>query len=91
MQNIYKIKKAQKNIETKNKLLDNAKNFYKGRKKIIEGFKNGLFPLKSDDEFEEQTSKKFNEKEPPIKPAKNDVNELTEFITKEETDINRII
>ena len=51
MQNIYKIKKAQKNIETKNKLLDNAKNFYKGRKKIIEGFKNGLFPLKSDDEF----------------------------------------
>ena len=28
-----------KYIETKNKLLDNAKNFYK-RKKVIEGFKN---------------------------------------------------
>ena len=26
-------------IEEKNKLLNNAKNFYKGRKKIIEGLK----------------------------------------------------
>ena len=57
--------KAQKYIQAKNKLLDNAKNFYEGRKKIIEGFKNRIFPLKSDDEIEEQqTSKKFNEKEP---------------------------
>ena len=30
-----------------------------------------------------------NEKEPPIKPTKTDVNELNELITKEETDINR--
>ena len=81
--------KAQKYIEAKNKLLENAKNFYEGREKIIEGFKNGIFPLKSDDEFEEQqTSKKFNEKEPPIKPTKIDVNELNELITKEETGIN---
>ena len=49
------------------------KNFYEGRKKINEGFENGIFPLKSDDEFEEQqTSKKFDEKEPPIKPTKTD-------------------
>ena len=55
--------KAQKYIQAKNKLLDNAKNFYEGRKKIIEGFKNGIFPLKSDDEIEEQqTSKKFNKR-----------------------------
>ena len=55
--------KAQKYIESKNKLLDNEKNFYKGRKEIIEGFKNGIFPLQSDDEFEEQqASKKFNKK-----------------------------
>ena len=82
--------KAQKYIKAKNKLLDNAKNFYEGRKKIIEGFKNGIFPLKSVDEFEEhQTSKKFNEKEPPIKPTKIDVNELNELITKKETGINR--
>ena len=57
--------KAQKYIESKNKLLDNAKNSYKGRKEIIEGFKNGIFLLTSDDEFEEQqTSKKFTKKEP---------------------------
>ena len=55
--------KSHKYIEAKNNLLDNAKNFYKGRKKIIESFKNGIFLLKSDDGFEEQqTSKKFNEK-----------------------------
>ena len=44
----------QKYIEAKNKLLDNAKNFYDGREKIIEGFNDGIFPLKSDDEFKEQ-------------------------------------
>ena len=31
--------KVQKYIQAKNKLLDNAKNFYERRKKIIEGFK----------------------------------------------------
>ena len=40
--------------EAKNKLLNNAKNFYKGIEKIIERFKNGIFPLNYDDE-EEQT------------------------------------
>ena len=40
-----------KYLETKNKLLDNAKNFYEGRKKIIEGFNDRIFSLKSDDEF----------------------------------------
>ena len=37
--------RGQKYNEAKNKLLDNAKTFYKGREKIIEGFKNGIFPL----------------------------------------------
>ena len=55
--------KAQKYIETKNKLLDNAKNFYEGREKNIDGFKNRIFPLKFDDEFEEQqTSENFHKK-----------------------------
>ena len=81
---------AQKYIEEKNKLLDNAKNVYEGRKKITESFKNGIFSLKSDDEFEEQqTGKKSNKKELPIKPTKIDANELNEFIIKEETDINK--
>ena len=34
-----------KYVEAKNKLLNNAKNFYEGREKIIEGFKNEIFPL----------------------------------------------
>ena len=42
--------RAQKYIEAKNKLLDNANNFYKGRQKIIEGFKNKIFPIYHDDE-----------------------------------------
>ena len=51
--------KSQKYIEAKNSLLSNAKNFYKGREKIIKGFKDGIFRLKFDDKFEEQqTSKK---------------------------------
>ena len=63
------------------------KTFMREEKKITEGFKNGIFPLGSDDEFEEQqTSKKFNKKEPPIKPTKTDVKEL---IIKEETDTDR--
>ena len=45
--------RAQKYIEAKNKLLDNVKHLYEGREKIIEGFENGIFPLKYDDEFEE--------------------------------------
>ena len=40
----------QKYIETKNKLLYNAKHFYKGRKKIIEEFKNKIFLIYYDDE-----------------------------------------
>ena len=82
---------TQKYIEAKNKLLDNAKSFYEGREKIIEGFKNGIFQLNHNDEFkeEQQTRKKFNKKEPLIKPTKIDVNELNELITKKETSTNR--
>ena len=38
-----------KYIEAKNKLVNNVENFYKGRKKIIEGFKNGVFPVYYDE------------------------------------------
>ena len=34
-------------------ILDNAKNFYEERKKIIEGFNDGKFSLKSDDDDDE--------------------------------------
>ena len=43
-----------KYIETKNKLLNNAKNFYEGREKTIEGFKNKVFPFYFDEEYEHQ-------------------------------------
>ena len=57
-----------KYVEAKNRLLNNVENFYKGREKIIEGFKNGLFPLyynerhehemKAEKEIEEEMKEK---------------------------------
>ena len=41
--------KKKEYIEAKNKLLNNAKYFYKGREKTIEGFKNGIFQLNYDE------------------------------------------
>ena len=32
-------------VQAKNKLVNNVENVYKGREKIIEGFKNGVFPV----------------------------------------------
>ena len=48
--------------EPKNKLINNAKKFYKGREKIIEGFKNGILPLNYDAE-EKQTRCEEEEEE----------------------------
>ena len=41
-------------MEAKNKLVNNVENFYKGRKKIIEGFKNRVFPVYYDERGENQ-------------------------------------
>ena len=41
-----------KYIEAKNKLLNNAKNFYKGRENFFEWFKNGIFLLNYDEREE---------------------------------------
>ena len=71
--------KAQKYIEAKNSLLNNVKNFYKGTEKIIEGFKEGIFLLRSDDE-QHRASKK---------PIKIDANALNVLINKKETGINK--
>ena len=43
-----------KYVEAKNKLVNNVENFYKGREKIIEGFKNGVFPVYYDERQEHQ-------------------------------------
>ena len=45
--------KHDKYVTLKNNLVDNASKFYKGREKIIEGFKNGLFPF-YDKEYEKR-------------------------------------
>ena len=37
-----------KYVEAKNKLVNNVENFYKGREKITEGFKNGVFSKSED-------------------------------------------
>ena len=61
-------------IKKKDKLLNNAKNFYNEREKIIEGFEKGIFPLKS----EQQPCEKLT-----------DVNAFSKWINREETDIDR--
>ena len=47
------------------------------------------YQYKSKNEEEQQTSEKFNKKEPLIKPTKTNVNKLNELITKEEADIDK--
>ena len=68
-------------IEEKNSLLNNAKNFYEGTVKIIEVFKEKIFPIKSDDQTEQQQTSK--------KPTKDDAMALNEWIIEDETSINR--
>ena len=51
-----------KYVEAKNKLLNNAKNFYEGREKIIEGFINKIFSLYYNQLYEYQM-KEEEEKE----------------------------
>ena len=43
--------KNPKYIDAKNNLLKNVEKFYKGRNKIIEGFKNNIFPVYYDETF----------------------------------------
>ena len=90
--------KDQKYTEAKNKLLDN-KNFYKGRKKIIEGFKNKIFPIYHDNQgrFENNDEydirdinglinyKKF---ERPINPKRKSINNnlFTEYLKYQDPD-----
>ena len=43
-----------KYVDAKNKLVNNVENFLKGREKIIQGFKNGVFPVYYDERHENQ-------------------------------------
>ena len=50
-----------KYVDAKDKLLDNAKNFYKGREKILGGFKNGIFSFQRNDKDSEFKDKNEND------------------------------
>ena len=57
------IPKDDKYVGAKNKLLNNVKNFYEGREKIIEGFKNEIFSFYYEEEYEKQMRFKREEAE----------------------------
>ena len=75
-----------KYVEAKNNLVNNVENFYKGREKIIEGFKNGVFPVYYDER--EEFRKEDEEDEEEQKSIKVDYKTLIKQITDEEKDIN---
>ena len=55
-----------KYVTLKNNLIDNVSKFYEGREKIIEGFKNEVFPFYYDREDEEQMEFEKEEEEETI-------------------------
>ena len=88
-----------KYVEAKNKLVDNVENFYKGREKIIEGFKNGVFPVyygnqeefseDEDDQEDEEDEREEQEEQEEQKLMKYDSKTLIKQIADEEKDINK--
>ena len=84
--------KHDKYVTLKNNLIDNASKFYKGREKIIEGFKNKVFPLYYDNRYHEERMKyeeeEEKEQEEKQNPTKDDLITLNKHIIDEETNIN---
>ena len=80
--------RSKKYVEAKNNLLDNGENFYKGTKKIIECFKEGIFPLKSDDKFKEQARHEEDRKSIRNENGLIDYNKFMELIKSKERKIN---
>ena len=74
--------------------LTNVENFYKGREKIIEGFKNKIFPFNYDEAFEERLQrKKKHRKEEEERSIRNenglvDYEEFDRLIDIKKRDIN---
>ena len=81
---LYYIYKDKSNEDLNSLNTKNRKNFDYTKLRVTDDYQH-----KSVNEEEQQTSKKFNKKEPPKKPTKTDVNELNELIIKEETDIDK--
>ena len=57
----YYSPKYDRYVTLKNNLVDNASKFHEGKEKIIEGFKNGVFPFYYDEDDEERM--KFEKEE----------------------------
>ena len=74
------IPRNNKYTEAKNKLLNYVKKFYEGRKKIIEGFKNEIFPVYYDKEYEYQKKLKSEEE--------SEENKIFKYIENESKGIN---
>ena len=84
------IPRIRKYNEAKNSLLNNAKNFYKGRGKIIDGLKEGIFLLKSDDDDDDDDDDDESEQQQTSKkPTKDDVNAFNKWVNETEVGINR--
>ena len=81
-------------LKQKNKLVNNVKNFYKGKENIIKGFKNGMFPVYygnrdkfSEDEDDDDGDDEKQEEQEEQKPIQYDYKILIKQITDEEKDI----
>ena len=84
---VYSVKKKEY-IEAKNKLLNNAKKFYKGREKVIDGFKNGIFPLSYDQREGQEFRNKEEENKMRNKNGLIDYKKLNRLINPKNRDIN---
>ena len=80
--------KHDKYVTLKNNLEDNVSKFYEGREKFFEGFKNEIFPLYYDKEYEEQM--KFEKEEVEEEKIFN-ANKFNKWVNKQETNINKIL
>ena len=81
------IPKHDKYVTLKNNLVDHVSKFYEGREKIIEGFKNEVFPFYYDRVDEEQMV--FEKEEEQEEVTITDANKFNEWINKQETKINK--
>ena len=79
-----------KYVEAKNKLVNDVKNFYKGRQKIIAGFINGVFPVYCDERHEHQmkAEKELEEEKIEEKRRRKEKKEKQEEQDKEPFDLD---
>ena len=80
--------KHDKYVTLKNNLIDNASKFYKGREKIIDGFKNKVFPLYYDSRYHEERMKYEEEEKKQDKKPFTPEEVIEWMINREKLHIN---